>query len=200
MTGYVFKNYVENGQETLDLALKILEKHLADKEDDDDYDELIRQKKDEIMKMQKRLFNLIEMRQDGDIERDFFVERKQLINEQIAVLDDEIAELSKPKKSDIKRDFVLRIEDLKEKLDSYIDFDTSPIPENVIEAFVEKIWVSKDEFRWYLRTSIKPTEATEHIKIGAFTLTLEDAKKYLYSFSSRRRVHNWVDINVSVWI
>lgn len=153
MTGHVFKNYVENGQETLDLALKILEKHLADKEDDD-YDELIRQKKDEIMKLQKRLFNLIEMRQDGDIERDFFVERKQLINEQIAVLDDEIAELSKPKKSDIKRDFVLRIEDLKEKLDSYIDFDTSPIPENVIEAFVEKIWVSKDEFRWYLRTSI----------------------------------------------
>ena len=32
------------------------------------------------------------------------------------------------------------------------------------------------------------------------TLTIDDAKKYIYSFSTRRRVYKWADLNVSVWI
>lgn len=36
--------------------------------------------------------------------------------------------------------------------------------------------------------------------IGTDTLTIDDAKKYLYSFSSRRRVYKWVDLNVSIWV
>ncbi len=47
------------------------------------------------------------------------------------------------------------------------------------------IWVSKDEFRWYLRTESKEKDEfdpDDHIKIGSFTLTIDDAKKYIYSF------------------
>lgn len=40
----------------------------------------------------------------------------------------------------------------------------------------------------------------EECKIASFTLTIDDAKKYLYSFSTRRRVYNWKDLNVSIWI
>ena len=29
---------------------------------------------------------------------------------------------------------------------------------------------------------------------------IDDAKKYIYSFSTRRRVYKWVDLNVSVWV
>ena len=36
--------------------------------------------------------------------------------------------------------------------------------------------------------------------LPAFTLTIDDAKKYIYSFSTRRRVYKWADLNVSVWI
>ena len=32
------------------------------------------------------------------------------------------------------------------------------------------------------------------------TLTIDDAKKYIYNFSTRRRVYKWADLNVSVWI
>lgn len=35
--------------------------------------------------------------------------------------------------------------------------------------------------------------------IGHGTLTIDDAKEYLYSFSTRRRVYNGKDLNVSVW-
>ena len=61
--------------------------------------------------------------------------------------------------------------------------------------------LSKDEIRWYLRTNASGAdEDAEHIQIGAFSLTAEDAKTYLYSFSTKRRVYNWKDLNVTVWI
>ena len=85
----------------------------------------------------------------------------------------------------------------------YTGFEYSVIPESIVEAFIEKIWVSKDEFRWYLRSengSSDEFDIDDHIKIASFTLTIKDAKEYLYSFSTRRRVYNWKDINVSVWI
>lgn len=87
------------------------------------------------------------------------------------------------------------------KNDEYTDFDGLVIPESIVEAFIQKIWVSKDEFRWYLRTNRSSSaEDAEHIQIGAFTLTLEDAKSYQYSFSTRKRIYNWEDLNVTVWI
>jgi len=35
-------------------------------------------------------------------------------------------------------------------------------------------------------------------KFGTFTVTIEDAKEYLYSFSTRRRVHKFQDIKVNL--
>ena len=46
----------------------------------------------------------------------------------------------------------------------------------------------------------KITEYLFGIKIGSFTLTIDYAKKYIYSFSTRRRVYKWKDLNVSVLI
>lgn len=93
--------------------------------------------------------------------------------------------------------------ELRERLKEYTGFAYSVIPESIVEAFIERIWVSKDEFRWYLRTGKKSDGAfdpDDHIKIGSFTLSIDDAKKYLYSFSTLRRVYKWADLNVSVWV
>ena len=49
-------------------------------------------------------------------------------------------------------DYESKITVLRYALEQYTNFDTdSDIPESVIEAFVEKIEVSKDCFRWHLR-------------------------------------------------
>ena len=37
-------------------------------------------------------------------------------------------------------------------------------------------------------------------KFGTFTVTTEDAKEYLYSFSTRRRVYKFQDIKVNLYI
>ena len=103
----------------------------------------------------------------------------------------------------LNEDYSVKLLELRERLKEYTGFDYSVIPESIVEAFIERIWVSKDEFRWYLRTGNNADgefDPDDHIKIGAFTLTIDDAKKYIYSFSTRRRVYTWAGLNVSVWI
>ena len=127
--------------------------------------------------------------------------KKTEFETKLSILENIVASLYQPPISTIKEDFELRIDDLREKVQSYTSFDTPVIPDNMIESFIEKIWVSKDEFRWYFRTDKQDNdEDIEHIKIASFTLTLDDAKEYIYSFSSRRRILSWFDLNVSVWI
>lgn len=112
-----------------------------------------------------------------------------------------IKELEPLPQKDAAGDYSGRLAELRKKLAEYTDFDELVIPESVVEAFIQKIWVSKDEIRWYLRTNASSAdEDAEHIQIGTFTLTAEDAKAYLYSFSTKRRVYNWKDLNVTVWI
>ena len=43
-------------------------------------------------------------------------------------------------------------------------------------------------------------ELSVYRKFGSFTVTTEDAKEYLYSFSTRRRVYKFQDIKVNLYI
>lgn len=181
----------------------MLEKHIADQEDTPDYTEEIKRKESEIEKLSKKRVNLIEMRAEGDIDKDLFRERKQEIENRIAKLTEEIKTLQPDETKQSPQDYMQKLQELRERLKKYTGFEYSVIPESIVEAFIEKIWVSKDEFRWYLRSgksSSDEFDLDDHIQIGSFTLTIKDAKEYLYSFSTRRRVYNWKDLNVSVWI
>jgi len=181
----------------------MLEKHIADQEDIPDYTEEIKRKESEIERLSKKRVNLIEMRAEGDIDKELFRERKQEIETRIAKLTEEIKTLKPDETKQSPQDYMQKLQELRGRLKEYTGFDYSVIPESVVEAFIEKIWVSKDEFRWYLRSgngSSDEFDPDDHIQIASFTLTLDDAKKYLYSFSTRRRVYNWKDLNVSVWI
>ena len=201
MAYHIFKNHISNVEPTIKLACSILDQHIAKKEQRPDNSEIVEQKTKEADKLKKKISHLIEMREDGDIDREYFRAKKMNYESKLTVLSNEIFELSQTPINKIKDDFVGRIEDLEKRLSSYTNPDSMVIPDSVVEAFIEKIWVSKDKFRWYLRTNIEETEEeSEHIKIASFTLTLKDAQNYVYSFSSRRRIFNWSDLNVSVWI
>ena len=201
MASHLFKRYIRNAEETLQLAYSLLEQHIGDKEETPDNSDVIRRKEYEIERLEKKLANLVEMREDGDIDKDYFRERKREIETRLRSLSQSIKELEPLPPKDVAGDYSGRLAELRKKLAEYTDFDELVIPESVVEAFIQKIWVSKDEIRWYLRTNASSAdEDAEHIRIGAFTLTAEDAKTYLYSFSTKRRVYNWKDLNVTVWI
>ena len=103
------------------------------------------------------------------------------------------------------------MKDLKQQLEKYTDFNgMDTIPETVIEAFTKKIIVSDKGFDWYLRfrKMDKPLEEKlgkrkskdDYSMVFSFTLTIEDAKAYVYQFSKKRRVLSWRDITVNLWI
>lgn len=203
MAERIFERYIDNADAVMDLSYSMLEKHIADQEDTPDYTEEIKRKESEIERLSKKRVNLIEMRAEGDIDKELFRERKQEIENRIAILTEEIKTLQPDETKQSPQDYMQKLQELREPLKEYTGFEYSVIPESIVEAFIEKIWVSKDEFRWYLRSgngSSDEFDIDDHIKIASFTLTIDDAKKYLYSFSTRRRVYNWKDLNVSVWI
>ena len=91
------------------------------------------------------------------------------------------------------------------------DNHTLIIPDGVIEAFTEQIIASDKGFDWYLKavpdmvksfmddTPDDETEKEWH-ELTQFDLTIEDAKAYVYSFSSRRRVHGWQNIKIRLFV
>ena len=203
MAEQVFDRYIENADKVMDLSYAMLEKHIADQEELPDNTDVIQRKQSEIEKLMNKRTNLIEMRAEGDIDKEMFRSKKQEIEDRVAKLTEEIKGLQPEKEPTSSEDYSVKLLELRERLKEYTGFDYSVIPESIVEAFIERIWVSKDEFRWYLRTGNKADgefDPDDHIKIGSFTLTIDDAKKYIYSFSTRRRVYKWVDLNVSVWI
>lgn len=203
MAEQVFDRYIENADKVMDLSYAMLEKHIADQEELPDNTDVIRRKQGEIEKLMNKRTNLIEMRAEGDIDKELFRSKKQEIEDRVAKLTEEIKGLQPEKEQTSNEDYSVKLLELRERLKEYTGFDYSVIPESIVEAFIERIWVSKDEFRWYLRTGNNADsefDPDDHIKIGAFTLTIDDAKKYIYSFSTRRRVYKWSDLNVSVWI
>ncbi len=156
MAKHIFNNYLSDKQEVLALAESLLEKHIGDKEVIEDNSAIISQKSAELAKLQKRLDNLIEMRSDGEISRDVFRTKKTEVEERMVILQKELDELAPKEEVEEVLNYEEKITILRYALEQYTDFSNEygkDIPEEVIEAFVEKIVVSKNNFDWYLRFS-----------------------------------------------
>lgn len=59
---------------------------------------------------------------------------------------------------------------------------------------------SSKKGRTKLIESPETEEDRERILIASFTIDLKMAQKYVYEFSTRRRVHRWTDLKVSIWL
>lgn len=161
MANLIFRNYLSDKQKVLDLANSMLEAHIADSEKEtDNTAEILRQKNEELEKLNKKLDNYIEMRADGEIGKEIFRTKTAEIEKQSDKLKAEIAELSLKVQKEIEvTDYSEKLTVLRYALEQYTNFnENEDIPECVIEAFVEKIVVSKDGFDWYLRFDGDPND------------------------------------------
>lgn len=155
MAKWIFRNYLQNTDEILQLSMQMLEKHIDDAEEIVDNTDIIQRKQSELQKLNNRLDNLIEMRADGEISKEVFKSKQSGIQERINELMSELSELEadeEEKCDDVTHEEKILI--LKYALEQITNFDIDePIPDKVVEAFVKKIVVSKDGFEWYLRFS-----------------------------------------------
>ena len=122
------------------------------------------------------------MRVEGDISKEYFREKKDELERKMNLIEKQILNLKPEEKQIDSYDYTDILKDLRESLKEYVGFEYSVIPESLVEAFIEKIWVSADEFRWYLRTGDnvgKEFNIEDHLKIGQFTSTKEEEKIFI---------------------
>ena len=150
MSQFVFSNFITDIDEILLTANHILEKHIADKPVTDN-SKALANKQHELQKLEKRLKGYSEMRADGEITREQYFNYKSELESQIEIIKKAVAELSSTEPVEVI-DFDERIKMLEYAMEQLVDFENAKeIPESVVEAFVDKIVVSKDSFDWYLR-------------------------------------------------
>ena len=151
MAKYVFQTFLKNTVEVLVLAESMLAKHIDDVEQDNSKE--IEHIESQIDKMNKRLHNLIEMRADGEITRDIFLQKKEEVEKQINDLNSQLGKL-KPneEESEDEETRESKIKLLKYYLEKSVTIDEQEdISDDVLKAFIVKIVAHKDCFDFYLR-------------------------------------------------
>ncbi len=95
--------------------------------------------------------NLIEMRADGEITKNYFLNKTTEIEARLKMIEDELAKLKPHEQKETKPcDLDERIAIFKFFLmQSIYPSDDGNIPEDIIRAFVSKIIVHESSFDWY---------------------------------------------------
>ena len=156
MAKYIFSTYIKDAPRVLGIAEQILIKHINDKCDVVDNSDKIKRLKAELSKLNKKADTYVEMRADGEISKEVYKSKSEEIAKKIEFLISEISALENLESAikDNKDDCEERLSKLKKILYAKVDFDNvGKISENVVDAFIERIEVTKDGFNWYLRCS-----------------------------------------------
>lgn len=115
--------------------------------------------------------------------REAFKQKKAQAESEILRLESEIHEMETVLYADPEpvKDYTEKLEVLRYALEQYTTPDEEDVPPSVIEAFVEKIVVSKDGYDWYLRFSGDPNDplhcTTEGKRRSTTTITVSNGQK-----------------------
>ena len=152
MANYIFRNYIEQKDVVLALANKMLESHIGDTAPVIDNADEIRQLQSEVDKCKKMLDGYYDMRSQGIVPTEVFVRKVSELNDKIEAYQKKIISLAPEEIVHPEIDYKAKMEVLRYTLEQYTYFrEDCDIPENVIEAFIERIEVSKDGFKWVIR-------------------------------------------------
>ncbi|MCR5636169.1 MAG: recombinase family protein [Clostridiales bacterium] len=160
MANIIFRDFLNNKQHVLEIANSLLRAHVPDDDNEQDRERLLEDKKAELMRLQHKRENLVDMRADDLISKEEFQKRVTPIDNEIGLAYNAVKELEcqqHPETEVVNYEEKLTV--LQYALERYTDFDKQDdVPPEVIEAFVEKIVASKDGFEWYLRFDGDPND------------------------------------------
>lgn len=153
MANMIFKDYLGDRSKVLSLANSILDAHFAEESRPEVDEQELERKRAELVKLHRKCDTLIEMRADGDLTKEAFKQKKAQVESSIRKLQSEIYELETVMNSESEpvENYKDKLEVLGYAMQQYAVPDEKDVPPSVIEAFVERIVVSKEGFDWYLR-------------------------------------------------
>lgn len=182
MANLIFREYLWDRDKVLNLANSILEAHFSGEKKPEVDEQALREKHSELERLHRKCDTLIEMRAEGDLTREAFKQKKAQAESEILRLESEIHEMETVLCADPEpvKDYTEKLEVLRYALEQYTTPDEEDVPPSVIEAFVEKIVVSKDGYDWYLRFSGDPNDplhcTTEGKRRSTTTITVSNGQ------------------------
>lgn len=156
---FIFRNLLLNKQEIYDTAIEMVENTITETNQSNELLEKIKQNIVEIDKLNLRIDNLLDMCTDGDISRETFKQKRDIIKSKITALEDNNKQLQQQIKDNEKQDDKnKRLKVLSDFLKMNVFQKDAPIPDTIIEKYVQEIVVDKDKFIWKLNPNIGNTE------------------------------------------
>ncbi len=216
MANEVFRTCIRDPDEILKAAASMLKKHINDREERKDDTRQADEIKEEIEALKKRIENCVELRIEGEISKEIFLRKKSEYEVRIDDLNKALKKCihASDKKAEEKELPAVRVRRLINLLKAEIEEagDTEGIPEEMLEAFVDRIVVHESSFDWYLRYADKGAdpvgsvcgnsekEGDKNLEVASLVFTEEQANAYRVRQGKKSRKLKWNDITVHVFM
>ncbi len=184
------KSMVEN-------AIKIIEKCYSDKPVEHDLKAINR----EIYKLKQKVNNLIDMRADGDIDKEEYRRRRSFLDAQINELEDKKANVED---EIIPVDTKNAIDEIRNTLKQTFNIEGPILEDDFVRCFVSRVIVlDKNKFRWIINLSGKEydpeVDDSSEIQLTK-VLTFEQARAWRLSNGDYIRNRQWQDLEIDIRI
>lgn len=170
--------------------------------DQKDYEVIIKNLTSQIEKERMKLDNLTNMRMEGEISKDEYLNYKEKAVLSISRLEEEIVRLKKEELSHTEQTSdVLSPEQIYELLKREIDLTEPRVKGGLIDAFVEKVIPRHSrEFNWYLNfVPHSDFDKNQYKEIDTFTIDFDSAHEYRAKRGEMLRRNQWFDVVVHVY-
>lgn len=153
----------------------------------------------EIKKLSEKAERLIEMRLNGEIDRDTYLRLKVTVDADKEQAEQQLLDYENLPR--VAQSHPFSKEEIKKHLLEFISLNSTDIDENIIDKFVTQIKVeSESEFFWYLCFDSKENFKTEKKLYCTFTISFKDALKYRNKRKQLLRQNQYKDLEVSLYI
>lgn len=155
-------------------------------------------------RLELRLKNLMDMRLDGELDKDAYTKKKEEITCRVTEINKEIDSLTCRKElpQSISKDTVL--ENIRDTVGRLSDINGKFIDEDLVKNIVDRVIPSEDgTFKWFLNLKEEPFKdfsETDYIDYDEFDITFDEAKAYRKQFGNFIRMRQWNDIHVKVFL
>ena len=152
---FIFRKLLLNKQEIYDSAMSMINDAIVETNQSNDFIEKIKKNITEIDKYKSRIDVLLDMCSDGDISRETFKQKKESISKMIEQLEkDNVVLRKKIKNNESNDEKEKRTKIISDFLNMKVFQKDEPIPDTIIEKYVQEIVVDKDIFVWKLTPGI----------------------------------------------
>lgn len=164
-----------------------------------DIDRIRNEYKLEIKKFSEKAERLIEMRMNGEIDRDTYLRLKATVEADKRQAEQQLLDYENLPRAVQAHPFSK--EEIKKHLLEFISSNNTDFDENIIDKFVSQIKVeSETKFSWYLRFDTKENFNTEKNLYCTFTIPFKEALRYRNKRKHLLRKNQYKELLVKIYV